>query len=379
MLIGIDASRATVAQRTGTEVYSVEVIRYLLRAGSGHRFRLYSREALPEALTTSANAPDEARVIPFPRLWTHFRLGWEVRLDRPDVLFVPAHVLPLGSLGPTVVTIHDLGYLHFPEAHPLRQRAYLDWSTRTSALKATKVIADSQATRRDLIEAYGADPDKVTVVHLGRDPAFGAELAEESVSASRVRYGLAEGGGYLLYVGTLQPRKNLPRLVDAYARLVSALGDRAPRLVLAGKIGWMSQDLSAMVDRLGLAGRVVLPGYVAPQDLPAVLSGATAFVYPSLYEGFGLPVLEAGACGVPVITSNTSSLPEVAGDAAILVDPLDVEALAAAMAQLLTDDGLCAELSRKGRENARRFSWERCAAETLQVLEAAARPNDAAR
>jgi glycosyltransferase involved in cell wall biosynthesis len=229
------------------------------------------------------------------------------------------------------------------------------------------VLADSVATKTDLVRAYSANPAKVHVVYLGRDEALAPVHDVTALVEMRGRHGIA--GRYLLYIGTLQPRKNLDRVVDAFARLADnpALAD--VQLVLAGKRGWLYDALFAQVERLGLSGRVLFPGYVPASDLPALLGGALAFVFPSLYEGFGLPVLEAGACGVPVITSNTSSLPEVAGDAALLVDPYDVDAIAEAMYRLVTDDALRAELARRGLENVKRFSWEKCARETLAVIE----------
>ncbi len=187
------------------------------------------------------------------------------------------------------------------------------------------MLADSAATKADLVRAYGVAADKVHVVHLGRDARLARVDDPAALAEVRGRYGVAPR--YLLYVGTLQPRKNLGRVVDAFAHIAGAPAAAGVQLVLAGKQGWLYDDLYAQVNRLGLAGRVAFPGYIADDDLPALLSGALAFVYPSLYEGFGIPVLEAGACGVPVITSNTSSLPEVAGDAAILVDPHDVDAI----------------------------------------------------
>jgi glycosyltransferase involved in cell wall biosynthesis len=384
MLIGIDASRATIARRTGTETYSRNLIRALIGLGSGHRFRLYTNGAaqvpgtgdlrsLEVPGTLIANV--EIRSIPFPRLWTHVRLSAEMLMHPPDVLFVPAHVLPLIHPRRSVVTVHDLGYLHYPEAHRAADRRYLDWSTRWNGRQATAVLADSQATRDDLVRAYGVDPGRVHVVYLGRDEAFGPVRDVSRLARTRERYGIA--GRYLLYVGTLQPRKNLARVIDAFAALA---GDPAlaptlsdVQLVLAGKRGWLYDDLFAHVTLLGIASRVVFPGYVEEADLPALLSGALALVFPSLYEGFGIPVLEAGACGVPVITSNTSSLPEVAGDAALLVDPHDVDAIADAMVRIATDAELRAELDRRGQENVKRFSWEKCARETLAVLEEAAK------
>jgi glycosyltransferase involved in cell wall biosynthesis len=379
MLIGIDASRATIARRTGTETYSLNIIRALIGLGSGHRFRLYTNGASRVPGTSevpgTSNLNVEIRDIPFPRLWTHIRLSVEILMHPPDVLFVPAHVLPLIHPRRSVVTVHDLGYLHYPETHRAADRRYLDWSTRWNGRQATAVLADSQATKDDLVRAYGVDPGRVHVVYLGRDEMFGPVRDVSRLTQTRERYGVS--GRYFLYVGTLQPRKNLARVVDAFARLASdaALAPTLSdvQLVLAGKRGWLYDDLFALVTRLGLASRVVFPGYIEEADLPALLSGALALVFPSLYEGFGIPVLEAGACGVPVITSNTSSLPEVAGDAALLVDPHDVDAIADAMARIATDAELRAELNRRGQENVKRFSWEKCARETLAVLEEAAK------
>ncbi len=372
MLIGIDASRATIARRTGTETYSLYLILALLRTGSAHRFRLYTNAAPADGLFGGAGQGSyEVRTIPFPRLWTHARLSAEMLTRPPDVLFVPAHVLPLLHPRRSVVTVHDLGYLSYPEAHRPADRRYLDWSTRWNARQATAVLADSAATKADLVRAYGIDGRKVHVVYLGRDETLAPVRDAARLAAVRERYGIA--GRYLLYVGTLQPRKNLARVLDAFGRIAGQPGASGVQLVLAGKRGWLHDDLFAQVKRLGLAERVLFPGYIPDEDLPALQSGALAFVFPSLYEGFGIPVLEAGACGVPVITSNTSSLPEVAGDAALLVDPHDVDAIAAAMLRLVEDDALRAELARRGQENVKRFSWEKCARETLAVLEEAGR------
>jgi glycosyltransferase involved in cell wall biosynthesis len=389
MLIGIDASRATTTYRTGTENYSLRLIRGLLQAGTEHRFRLYTQRP-PTGDPFNVQCA-EIRSMPFPRLWTHLRLSAEMALRPPDVLFVPAHVLPLVHPRRSVATVHDLGFLRYPEAHPPRALRYLRWSTGWNARQSAAVIADSAATKTDVVQAYGIPADKVHVVYLGgpeiaKGPSTGADSsgaldctpAQAASVEALSRYGLADAAGkgpapYLLYIGTLQPRKNLTRVIDAFARIVADPALAHYQLVLGGKQGWLYADLSAQVQRRGLAGRVLFPGYIPDPDLPALMRGARAFVFPSLYEGFGIPVLEAGAYGVPVITSTTSSLPEVAGDAALLVDPHDVDAIAAAMYRLVTDDALAADLARRGRENVRRFSWEKCARETLAVLESVAR------
>jgi glycosyltransferase involved in cell wall biosynthesis len=364
MLIGIDASRATAARRTGTENYSLHLIRELLNLGQQHRFRLYFNQA-PSPGLLPGNA--EQRVIPCPRLWTHVRLSWEMWARPPDLLFVPSHVLPLVHPRRSVVTVHDLGYHYYPEAHTLSQNLYLRWSTRYNARTAARVLADSEATCRDLVRHYGVPPEKIVVVYPGRDETLAPVTDVALLAAMRARYGLS--GPYLLYVGTLHPRKNLVRLVQAFASFSQSPIPNL-QLVLAGQKGWLYDEIVTQVRRSGLADRVVLTGYVPDADLPALLSGALAFVYPSLYEGFGLPVLEAMACATPVVCSNVSSLPEVVGDAALLVDPLDMEAWVVALRQITADEGLRRELVERGLCQVRRFSWRRCAEETLQVLEA---------
>jgi len=365
LIIGIDASRAFVPRPTGTERYATAVIDHLAACG-GHTYRLYFRTA------PAIPPPDGAsvRVLPAARLWTHVRLAAEVALHPPDVLFVPAHVLPLVTRPPAVVTVHDLGYRAFPEAHTWRQRAYLRWTTRRHARTAAHILAVSAATRDDLVKLDGADPARVTVVHLGVGPEF-RPAPPIDVARVRAALDLPEGGDYLLHVGTLQPRKNLPRLLEAFARAVAGRADVA--LVLAGARGWGGEDLDGLARRLGIADRVRLTGYLPHADLPALYTGALALVMPSLHEGFGLPVLEAMACGVPVACSATSSLPEVAGGAALLFDPLDVDDVAGAIARLIRDAGVRSALAAAGPRQAARFTWDRCARETLAVLEAVGR------
>lgn len=358
MLIGIDASRTLAARPTGTETYSLRLIEALLACESLHRYRLYFRDAPP----TDAFAGAELRIIPFPRLWTHVRLSWEMAYRPPDALFIPSHVLPLMHPHASLVTVHDLGYLHFPEAHPIGQRLYLDLSTRWNARFAAHLLADSEATKADLVTRYGTLPQKVTVAYPGRDETLAPVRDPAAIEAVKVRYGIA--GNYFLYLGTLQPRKNLARLVAAFATLQS----RAV-LVLAGKRGWLYDELFALVQRTGLEQRVLFPGYVLDEEKAALLSGAVAFVFPSLYEGFGLPVLEAQACGCPVITSTASSLPEVAGDTALLVDPTDTAAIAAAMQRVEEDPALREDLIKRGLANVGHFSWTACAQVVLSVIE----------
>lgn len=363
IVIDIDASRVTVAQRTGTERYSYELIAALDHvASSDIHFRLYvngRRDQLPP-VSERATIHD----IRLPRLWTHLRLGPTSWRARPHVLFVPAHVVPLLH-PPTVVTIHDVGYRVFPETHPARRRLELELTTRWNLRAARHVITISHATKRDLINWYGADPDRITVTHHGCSSIFAPPADPRVVAAVTAHYGLGQRP-YLLYIGTVQPRKNLSRVIDALALTIAAGYDLD--LVIAGKRGWLSEPIERRAGELGIANRVHFTGFVADADLPALLAGALAFVFPSLYEGFGMPVVEAMACGTPVITSTSSSLPEIAGDAALLVDPLDTNAIAAAIMRLNDDHDLRATLRQRGLARARLFNWETCARQTLAVL-----------
>ena len=374
MLIGIDASRAVATRRTGTENYSFHLISELLRLGMSHRFRLYFNQA-PQADLF----PRDARVcwceIPFPRLWTHVRLACEVARHPPDVLFVPSHVVPVVHPRRCVATVHDLGYLHYPAAHTRCSRLYLDWSTRHNARVSRRIIADSEATRQDLLSWYRVPAEKVTVAY----PAGAAGLApvHDKLRLDSVRQRYGTGERYFLFVGTLQPRKNLVTLIDAFADLIgSAAIDADVRLVLAGKQGWLCEEILARAKAADVSGRVVLPGYVRSDDLSALLSGALAFVLPSWHEGFGLPILEAMSCDTPVICSRVASLPEVGGDAVLYFDPADVKGLSAALKRLCDEPALGDELVLRGRRRLEAFSWERCAQQVMDTLEAAGAERD---
>jgi glycosyltransferase involved in cell wall biosynthesis len=300
-------------------------------------------------------------------LWTHLGLSKELRRSRPNRLFIPAHVLPLYHPCPSVVTVHDLGYLHFPDAHPPRQRLYLDWSTRFSARYASTLIADSEATKRDLIEHYRTPPHKITVVYPGYDDSLKPVRHPSHRAPVLEKYSITRN--YFLHVGTIQPRKNLERLIEAWDPTQIAL-------VLAGRRGWLSDSIYEK----GKAKGAMFLDYVADDDLAALYSSATAYVAPSLYEGFGFTVLEAMACGTPVICSDAGSLPEVAGDAAIIVPARDAQALAEAIRRVVADSDLRRTMTMQGFRNLGRFSWRRAAEQTLKVIEGAGKgPTDASR
>jgi len=273
------------------------------------------------------------------------------------------HLLPYFRRIKSVFTLHDLIFIFHPETHKPLNRWFLTLMMPRFLRAADAVIAVSECTKRDAVRFYGIPEEKITVIYEGVNPRF-RPASPETIASVRARYNLPEH--FILYVGTIEPRKNLTALLEAFHHL---LATHDLRLVIVGKKGWLYEGFFRRLRELGLGNRVIFTGYVPDEDLPAIYSAAELFVFPSLYEGFGLPVLEAMACGVPVICSNTSSLPEVAGDAALLVDPTDVRALAGAMEQALTDEALRVTLRARGIERAQRFTWARAAQETMQVYE----------
>jgi glycosyltransferase involved in cell wall biosynthesis len=361
MHVGIDASRTTVAKRTGTEAYSLAVIRALLALPNPHTWELYFRDGPPPGLFAERTPRPTFTIIHQRRLWTHLGLSQALHRQSPNALFIPAHVLPLYHPVPSVVTIHDLGYLHFPNAHPFKQRFYLDLSTRFSASAATAIIADSEATRNDVIRYYGTPSDKITVAYPGYDTDLKPVRHPNGRWPVRQKYNLPDK--FILHVGTVQPRKNLERLIEAY-------DPSEVSLVLAGRRGWLADSIYEK----GKAKGVLFLDYVDEEDLAALYSMAVVCVVPSLYEGFGFTVLEAMACGTAVICSDGGSLPEVAGEAAIIVPATDTQALAEAIHKAVNDEDLRRRLIMKGYRNTARFSWQRTAKQTLDIIERVALP-----
>jgi len=285
--------------------------------------------------------------------WTQLLAGRAARRAGAGLLHGVHYELPLRSRLPQVVTVHDLTLLTHPEWHEASKVRYFGWAMRRAVATATRVLCVSATTAADLTERLGVPGDRVDVTPLGTDlhPATDAQVAE-------VRRRLGLDGPYLLGLGTVEPRKDLPTLVRAFAALAAELPHR---LVLAGLAGWGAGELEAAVAASGVADRILVTGYVADADKAALLTGADVFAYPSRYEGFGLPVLEAMACGTPVVTTTGGSLPEVAGDAATLIDPGDEDALAAAVAKLATDPAARQDAAARGLARAATFTWKRCA------------------
>lgn len=290
------------------------------------------------------------------------RLPFNALLPDATLFHATEHLLmPLRGI-PTVMTVHDLIFRHLPEHHKPLNRWFLNATMPLFCKRADAIIAVSEATRRDLIDAYGVSPEKVTVVAEAAAPHFRPQplAAQERV---RQTYGLPER--FLLYVGTIEPRKNLERLLQAWAPLYQA--HACPPLVIVGNRGWLSDGFFAALEACPVREGVRLTGYVEDADLPAIYAAATAFVFPSLYEGFGLPPLEAMACGTPVICSNASSLPEVVAGAGLLVEPTDVAALQSAIRRLASDEVLRDTLRTQGYHQASQFSWQSTASATRAI------------
>jgi glycosyltransferase involved in cell wall biosynthesis len=314
----------------------------------------------PDVALTSLQSRWPTGRAPVRVLWEQFIQPWALRRIGADLVHGPVFVGPLLAPCPVVVTIHDLSFIRFPDLFRPANRLYLTVLTRLSARRARRLIAVSTHAAAESTRLLGVPSDRIDVVYHGVDPVF-RPLPAAEIADFRQRRGLPKR--FVLFVGTLEPRKNLVRLVEAFARV----RDGQVRLVLAGGRGWLTDELFATVEVLGLGEEVVFPGYVVNDELPLWYNAATVLAYPSVYEGFGLPVLEAQACGTPVLTSNTSSLPEAAGDAALMVDAYDVDALAAGLNRLLTDEPLWHQLRERGLAHAEQFSWPRTAQETVCV------------
>ena len=368
MRIAIDA-HSVGAKLGGNESYALNLIEALAQIDRVNEYTLY---------VTTAAAQDR-----FHQRWPNFKvhrtlphtpliripltLSAELRKHPVDVLHVQFTAPPFCPC-PVVVSIHDLSFEHLPQTFNRRSRTQLRLTVRHSARRATKILTLSEHTRRDVIDTYGLDANKVTAIPLAAPTHFGPVADANELQRVRHTYGIEDD--YVLTVGSIQPRKNLVRLIKAYAMLRGApSSNRCPKLVIVGKCAWLYDETLRALEETGVRDSVVLTGYVPEPDLPALYSGALCFVYPSYFEGFGLPPLEAMKCGAPVIVGNATSLPEVVGEAALKVDPFDVSAIAEAMDRLINNSQLRTELSVKGQARAKMFDWTDTARRTLAVYE----------
>jgi glycosyltransferase involved in cell wall biosynthesis len=364
--IAIDA-HSVGAKLGGNESYATNLIEALAQIDSINDYTLYvtTAEASERFGGRWPNFKVRTTLPHTPLIRIPLTLWAELRKHQVDVLHVQFTAPPFAPC-PVVVSIHDLSFEHLPHTFNRRSRTQLRLTVRRSARRAASILTLSEHARRDIMETYGIEGHRVHAVPLAAPAHYGP--VEDDRELQRVRHTYGIDGQYILSVGSIQPRKNLGRLVRAYASLRNKHApSRLPKLVLVGKCAWLYDETLRALQETGIEDSVILTGYVPETDLPALYSGATCFVYPSYFEGFGLPPLEAMKCGTPVIVGNRTSLPEVVGDAGISVDPFDVDGLALAMESVFTDTDLQRQLTTKGLARARLFSWQETARRTLEV------------
>lgn len=368
MRIGIEAARANQANKTGTEWYSYELTRALVALGAPHEYILYSKTPLEPTLA-HLGPNVTSRVLPWPpRLWTHTALLWEINAHKPDVLFVPAHTIPFFHLPPTVTMTHDVGFRRAPELYAQKELTYHRFSMWLAVKTARTILVPTQFTKHEILDLYSIPEEKLTVIHHGFAPGRFHVMEKREIRTVLDRYTIRQP--YCLYVGRLQEKKNIPNLIRAFAEVRKK--EPETTLVLAGSPDYHFDQMRLLIHELHLDSAILLPGYVPAEDIPALMNGASVFVFPSAYEGFGFPVLEAQACGTPVVTSNAASLPEVGGIAALYADPAQPEAIAEQILLVLNSTRLQDDVRQKGFANIKRFSWEQCARQTLEALVLAA-------
>ena len=364
MHIAIDA-HSVGTQLAGNESYITNLIEALAETDSENRYTIYVTK--PEATARFGNRwPNFTlrQTLPHtPLVRVPLTLSRELRRHPVDLLHVQFTAPPRCPC-PVVASIHDLSFEHLPQTFKRRSRMQMRLTVRHTARKAARILALSEYARNDIIKTYRIEAERVSVTPLAASRNFAPVTNTTELSRVRQTYGIKRD--YILAVGSIQPRKNLPRLIGAYAHLRSLRPQaKLPQLALVGKNAWLYNETLQAAKKYGFTDDIIFTGYVPEADLPPLYSGATCFVYPSYFEGFGLPVLEAMQCGAPVIAGDRTSLPEVVGDAGLLVDPFDEKALAQAMARVIDDANLADHLRVKGLRRARKFSWQETARLTL--------------
>jgi len=358
------------AQRFGIWTYVFNLLKGLSDLDNTNDYSVFSNSVKIEFLK------DRFKVIKSPLntsdpnirvLWEHLIMPFMLNNGKIDIFHNPDHILPLLPIkAKKIITVHDLSFYKFPETFPFMKRTYKRGLTPRSIKLADKIIAVSNSTKNDMIDLFDVDEEKIRVVHVGVSQEFVKIDDPSALSCFRKGRGLPQR--FVLFLGTIEKRKNLERLIDAFSMAVRK-GGIPHKLVIAGKKGWLYKDLFKKIDDEGLRDKIVFISDMKQSELPLLYNLAELFIYPSIYEGFGLPVLESMACGTAVITSNVSSLPEVAGKAALLIDPYNIEEISSAMIKVLSDAALRGSMIEKGLVQAAQFSWKNCAKHTLEVYE----------
>jgi glycosyltransferase involved in cell wall biosynthesis len=364
MRIGIDLSIAA-TQRAGVANYAFNLVKALIGIDQVNQYYIYSHTPIADLEVGQKN---NVQLI-YPKhkinrhLWFQLVLPFSLAKNKIDLFFGPNFMFPLFSRVRSAIVIHDLSFMLYPETQSFFNKLYrklLPYCAR----RAARIITDCSAIKAEVVKCFRVVPEKIIPIYAGVGREFRTIEDTSCLTRIRQKYHLPEK--FVLYVGTLEPRKNIIRLLEAFALVKKVFLDL--KLVLVGKKGWLYQEIFNKIRKLGLENEIIIAGHVLWEDLPAIYNLALVFTFPSLYEGFGLPVLEAMACGVPVVTSNCSSLPEVAGEAALLVDPKSATQIADAIKRFLSDAGLREQMIKKGRARVVAFTWEKCAQKVLGVL-----------
>lgn len=379
MKIAIHAADLDCKRIDGTRVYLFNLLKSFGKLNEKDAFSVYHQRAFNPCLAPPVFPNYLVKNIPFLTLWTQTRFAWQLLLDRPDVLWMPVHNVPIVRRRELkiVVTIHDLAFKIFPQYFPARDLVKLNRLSNLAIKNADRIIAVSEATKKDILKFYPQiSPEKITVVYHGFDTQLFSQTAARSdservLSKFKISTPDQSSGGedspkFILYVGAIQPRKNLGVLIEAFEKIKAK--NPALKLVFAGAPAWQFESTLEKIASSLFRDDIIVTGTVSFDDLPALYQNSQAFVFPSLYEGFGIPVLEAMASGVPVILANNSSLPEVAGEAALYFDTQNVDDLAGCLELILADGELRAAMIEKGKQRAANFSWEKCARQTLDII-----------
>lgn len=363
--IGIDASRSNVKQKTGTEYYSQEIIKHLIK-NKDVDFRLYSKTPLG-FLKKEQNI--DFKVMPFPKLWSQIRLSLELLFNKPDVLFEPAHTIPIIHGQKVVTTLHDVGFRRFPELYTPLERIYHNFSMAFAVKHASKIITISETTKKDLIKFYKADPNKIEIIYHGFDKEKFFLKREGQKAPEEIK----KLGEYIYFIGRLEAKKNIVSLVKAFGVLRKKYPELETKLVLAGRPGYLYEDIKTEIGKLemNIQKDVVEPGYIPDEIMSEYLRFARVFAFPSKFEGFGMPLVEAMACNVPIVASNTTSIPEITGSAALLHDVEDVGQIAEYLYVALRDENIRKRLITEGQKRLPMFDWKKAASKTLEVIKSA--------
>jgi glycosyltransferase involved in cell wall biosynthesis len=375
MIIGFDAT-ALAGNKTGIGIYAVELISALLKISADDAFKLFSCQTLGSGSSDQSFFSNEPfiKVFPSPNippnlmyfLWYCLKFpSIESMIGQVDIFHGLSNVMPPTKKARTVLTIHDLAFMRIPDAHTRLRVTLTPKFVRKSIAKADAILAVSEHTKKDIVELFGVDPEKITVSYNGVDHHRFLPIRDPSIIKKVCqRYGILRP--YIYYLGTIEPRKNVNVLLKAFSQVNDRMGG-CFQLVLSGKMGWKVDDLTKEIANMAARGNLIYTGYISDEDKAVLYNGAELFVYPSRYEGFGIPVVEAMACGCPVITTNVSSLPEVAGAAGMLVEPNNTEALADAMIKVLDSEDLRRRMAEASLIQAAGFTWQRTAEVTKRV------------